>query len=124
MKNISVYYNGNEITFENTIWGREIIYYNNIEMSNLYSTFGKTHQIIVREDDLPVEYLVRTGMNGYGIVCNIWRNGQPLLKEFSYAYEKALRKLSKKKRPPRKEFHNSPTPPPQKAPLYKKSDFV
>lgn len=118
MKNISVYHNGNEITFKNTIWGREVIYYNDKEMSNRYSSFGLTHQILAKEDGEAVEYLIRTGMNGYGAVCNIWRNGAILLREFDYSYERALRKLNKKQR--KEAFVNSPEP----QPLYDENDFV
>lgn len=80
MKLFSVFYDGNEISIHNTIWGVESVLYNGQKMTSEFSWWGTHHFFTVREDGYEVDYEVKVGFNMYGISANIYRNGDVIMK--------------------------------------------
>ncbi|HHB52514.1 MAG TPA: hypothetical protein ENK75_05670 [Saprospiraceae bacterium] len=80
MRAMSFYYNGNEISVHNSIWGAEKVKYNGREMTSQFSVLGGVHHFEVIEDGERVVYEVRLKLSMIvGVSFSIWRNDEPLL---------------------------------------------
>ena len=85
---MSFYYNGNEISVHNNLWGVEKVKYNGQEMTSQFSVLGGVHHFEVTEDGENVEYEVRLKLSMIvGVSFSVWRNGEPLLLGTGYRCE-------------------------------------
>jgi hypothetical protein len=72
-----------ELTFENSIWGRELIKLNGVKMSEKTSIWGSVHDFENLEEGNITKYTVKIEMNALAqIKYLITRNGQVLVNDF------------------------------------------
>ena len=79
MRFTSCFYNGNEISVHNSIWGVESVRYNGEKMTSIFSFGGATHEFSVYEEDILVTYRIEIALGLMGVGVSIWRNGETLL---------------------------------------------